>query len=84
MGKHVDNSVEKWISLWMGQNGTATYNKKTGEVKWISEGKRMGRLLKKKGRCSIFRCGTFHVKQEMRERVREKRERKRVITFVIK
>ena len=29
----------------------------------------MGRLLKKKGRCSIFRCGKFHVKQEMRERV---------------
>lgn len=44
----------------------------------------MGRLLKKKGRCSIFRCGKFHVKQEMREGVREKRERKRVITFVIK
>ena len=30
----------------------------------------MGRLLKKKGRCSIFRCGKFHVKQGMREGVR--------------
>lgn len=34
----------------------------------------MGRLLRKKGECSIFRCGKFHVKQEIGKRVREVEE----------